>query len=236
VTDAFRQAEYSGEIFDIWDTYKKVVDKDFMFHRALSLEVERGLRTRFGDRSYSLLDLGCGDASVFASILRRFPPRSYKGVDLSDTALALAAANLDALPCPVELAHGDMLSALDGGAAYDAIHSSFVLHHLSSEEKAEFFLRAAHALAPGGLMLLVDTVREEDETRDDYLRHYLGWIDSDWDGLSSVEKKAIFEHISSSDWPDPLSALDSRARAAGLKRLPGDAKHRWHRLMRFERA
>lgn len=44
------------------------------------------------------------------------------------------------------------------------------------------------------------------------------------------------EHITTSDQPDPLSVLDSRASAAGLKRLPGDAKHRWHRLMRFERA
>ncbi|MEF3365810.1 class I SAM-dependent methyltransferase [Methylocystis sp. 9N] len=232
---AHQQTEYSGEIFDLWDTYKKVVVRDFMFHRALSEEVERGLKSRFGDRAYSLLDLGCGDASVFAPVLLRAPPGRYKGVDLSDTALALAAANLKSLPCAVELAHSDMLSALDGGAVYDAIHSSFVLHHLSTEEKAEFFRRAARALAPGGVILLVDTTREEDETRDDYLRHYFDWIDSGWEGLSALERDAIIEHISTSDWPEPLSLLDSQARAAGLRRLPGDAKHRWHRLMRFER-
>ena len=233
---AHRQAEYSGEIFDVWDTYKKVVVEDFMFHRAISDEVERGLKSRFGDRPYSLLDLGCGDASVFAPILRRAPPASYRGVDLSDTALTLAAANLKSLPCPVALAHGDMLSALDGAAAYDAIHSSFVLHHLSTEEKAEFFRRAARALTPGGMILLVDTTRDENETRDDYLRHYFSWIDSDWAGLSAIERDAIIEHISTSDWPEPLSLLDEQARAAGLRRLPGDIKHRWHLLMRFERA
>ncbi len=232
---AANKSEYSGEIFDLWDTYKKVVVNDFMFHRALGKEIERALKTRFDGRGFSLIDLGCGDASVFASILRRVPPSSYKGVDLSDTALALAAANLKTLPCPVELAHGDMLSALGDGKTYDAIHSSFVLH-LATDEKAAFFRRAARGLAPDGLLLLVDTVRDEGETLDDYLRRYLAWIDADWAGLTKVEKDAIFEHITTSDQPDPLSVLDSQASAAGLKRLPGDAKHRWHRLMRFERA
>lgn len=228
--------EYSGEIFDVWDTYKKVVDSDFMFHRALSEEVERALREHFGARAFSMLDLGCGDASVLAPILMRVPPARYKGVDLSDRALELARANLQALPCPVELAHGDMLSALADGARYDLVHSSFVLHHLATADKAEFLRRAAHALAPDGVLLLVDTLREEDETREEYLRRYLGWIEKDWAGITLTERAAIFEHISTSDWPEPLSVLDAQARAAGLKRLPGDGKHLWHRLMRFERA
>ncbi|MBM3577098.1 MAG: class I SAM-dependent methyltransferase [Alphaproteobacteria bacterium] len=227
---------YSGEIFDLWDTYKKVVVKDFMFHAALSEEVERALRARFQGGDFSLLDLGCGDAYVFAPILRRIPPASYKGVDLSDTALGLAAENLQSLPCPVQLAHSDILSALSGGATYDVIHSSFVLHHLATEDKAEFFRRASRALAPGGFLLLVDTMRQEDETRGDYLKHYFDWIEKDWAGLSRAEKDAIFEHISTSDYPEPLSLLEQQARAAGLKRLPGDVPHRWHHLMRFERA
>jgi ubiquinone/menaquinone biosynthesis C-methylase UbiE len=227
---------YSGEIFDLWDTYKKVVVEDFMFHAALSAEVERALRARFRGGDFSLLDLGCGDAHVFAPILRRIPPASYKGVDLSDTALALAAENLKSLPCPVRLAHGDMLSALADGATYDVIHSSFVLHHLATEDKAEFFHRASRALAPGGVLLLVDTMREENETREDYLRHYFDWIEKDWTGLSRAEKDAVYEHVSTSDYPEPLSLLERQAQAAGLKRLAGDVPHRWHHLMRFERA
>jgi ubiquinone/menaquinone biosynthesis C-methylase UbiE len=230
------KSAYSGEIFDLWDTYEKVVVKDFMFHAALGEEVERALRERFEGRAFSLLDLGCGDAHVFAPILRRIPPSSYKGIDLSDTALARAAENLKSLPCPVQLAHSDMLSALSDGASYDVLHSSFVLHHLSTEDKAEFFRRASRALAPGGLLLLVDTMREENETRDDYLRHYFAWIEKDWTGLSRAEKDAIFDHVSTSDYPEPLSLLERQARAAGLTRLPGGVPHRWHHLMRFERA
>lgn len=230
------QMLYSGEIFDLWDTYKKVVDKDFMFHRALSEEIERALRTRYEGRVFTMLDLGCGDASVLAPILKRIPPASYTGVDLSERALELARENLRSLPCPVSLTHGDMLSALTDGERYDVLHSSFVLHHLATSDKAEFFKLSASALAPDGIVLLIDTVREEDETREDYLRHYLGWIDKDWAGISEAERSAIFEHISTSDRPDPLSVLDAKAQAAGLRRLPGDDKHLWHRLMRFEKA
>ncbi|MBM3550285.1 MAG: class I SAM-dependent methyltransferase [Alphaproteobacteria bacterium] len=234
--DADVKSAYSGEIFDLWDTYEKVVVKDFMFHAALGDEVERALRGQFQGGDFSLLDLGCGDAHVFAPILRRIPPSSYKGIDLSETALARAAENLKSLPCPVQLAHSDMLSALSDGVSYDVLHSSFVLHHLSTENKAEFFRRASRALAPGGVLLLVDTMREEDESREDYLKHYFDWIEKDWTGLSRAEKDAVYEHISSSDFPEPLSLLERQARAAGLKRLSGDVPHRWHHLMRFERA
>lgn len=234
--DAHVTNAYSGEIFDLWDTYKKVVVKDLMFHAALSEDVERALRARFRGGDFSLLDLGCGDAQVFAPILRRIPPSSYKGVDLSDTALALAAENLKSLPCPVQLEHGDMLSALADGETYDVIHSCFVLHHLATADKAEFFRRAAHALAPGGVLLLVDTMREENETREDYLKHYFEWIEKDWEALSRAEKDAVYEHVSTSDYPEPVSVLERQAREAGLKRLAGDIPHRWHHLMRFERA
>ncbi len=234
--DAHVTNAYSGEIFDLWDTYKKVVVEDFMFHAALSQKVESALRARFQGGDFSLLDLGCGDAHVFAPILRRIPPASYKGVDLSDTALSLAAENLKSLPCLVQLEHSDMLSALADGDVYDVIHSSFVLHHLATEDKAEFFRRASRALAPGGVLLLVDTMREEDETREDYLKHYFDWIEKDWTGLSRAEKDAVYEHISTSDFPEPLSLLDRQAQAAGLKRLAGDIPHCWHHLMRFERA
>ncbi|MFO1102821.1 MAG: class I SAM-dependent methyltransferase [Methylocystis sp.] len=234
--DAHPTNAYSGEIFDLWDTYKKVVVKDLMFHAALSEDVERALRARFRGGDYSLLDLGCGDAQVFAPILRRIPPSSYRGVDLSDTALTLAAENLKFLPCAVQLGHGDMLSALADGETYDVIHSSFVLHHLATADKAEFFRRAARALAPGGVLLLVDTMREEDESREDYLKHYFDWIEKDWAALSRAEKDAVYEHVSTSDYPEPLSLLERQARDAGLTRLAADAPHRWHHLMQFERA
>ena len=90
----------SGSFFDAWDTYQKVVAGDYMFHREIGVEMNRVLRARFDARSFSFLDLGCGDAAALAPLLEGLPIQRYKGVDLSETALALAAENLKALPCP----------------------------------------------------------------------------------------------------------------------------------------
>jgi ubiquinone/menaquinone biosynthesis C-methylase UbiE len=228
-------AQYSGELFDLWDTYHKVVVSDYMSHRALAETVRRILGDHFAGRSCSVLDLGCGDASVFGPILRDFAPSRYRGVDLSEKALALAAQNLKALDCPVELAHGDMVSALADETQYDLIYSSFVLHHLATEDKAEFFRRVARRLAPGGLLLLVDTAREENETLPVYLDNYCNWVRTEWTGLSDAEKEAVYEHLVNNDRPETASVIERQAHEAGLKTAPGGAKFGWHHLMCFAR-
>jgi len=228
-------APSSPNIFDQWDTYHKVVAANFMFHREIADALRRALAARFSGRRPAFLDLGCGDATALAPVLREQPPSRYKGVDLSETALELAARELADLPCPVTLTHGDILEALDEDASHDAIHSSFVLHHLPTERKAEFFRRAARRLAPDGLLLLVDTTREEDETLDDYLQRYCGWLRRDWTGLSAQELDVICDHIVNNDMPEPYSTLLALARAAGLKESPGGVHYAAHRLVCFAR-
>ena len=137
----------SPSIFDAWDTYHKVVAANFMFHREIAAALQAALRARFAGRPSAFLDLGCGDAFALAPVLAAVPPSRYKGVDLSRTALALAARGLADLPCPVVLAHGDIVEALGEDAYYDVIHSSFALHHLPTARKAEFFA-APPAVSP----------------------------------------------------------------------------------------
>lgn len=233
MNDAMLAPNYSGDIFHVWETYRRVVEADFMAHRAVADEVEAALCEGFPGRACTLLDLGCGDAGVFAPVLERVTPARYRGVDLSGTALRLAAENLAGVACPVELAENDILSELARKTRYDVIHSSFVLHHLATPDKGEFFRRAARRLAPGGVLLLTDTVREEGEGIEAYLDHYCGWIEADWRGLTRAGKDAIYDHIRSSDRPDPLSTLDGLAKDARLRRLDGNGKHGWHRLMRY---
>ena len=56
-----------------------------------------------------------------------------------------------------------------GSALYDVVYTSFALHHLPTEQKAEFFCRVAERLEKDGLLLLTDIVREEDESLPVYL-------------------------------------------------------------------
>jgi SAM-dependent methyltransferase len=140
-------ARSSKEFFDHWDTYHKVVAGDYMFHREIGEELKRALGARFSGRRLAFLDLGCGDATALAPLLQDATPSRYKGVDLSETALALAARTLEALPCPVTLGHGDILAALAEDDAYDVIYSSFAPHHLATERKGEFFRLASRQAA-----------------------------------------------------------------------------------------
>src|SRR2546430_12192319 len=108
-----------------------------------------------------------------APVLKGCQVRSYKGVDLSEPALALAVKNLGVLSCPVELVRNDISAALFGETnVYDIIYSGFAHHHLPLEGKAEFFRRASRCVKKGGFLLLVDVMREEEESLKVYYRHY----------------------------------------------------------------
>lgn len=221
------------DFFRAWDTYAKVVAANYMFHRELGQGVRDALRRRFEGRSFSLLDLGCGDAAPIAPLLEGLALKSYKGVDLSKPALALAAKNLARLGCPAELVEADLMSALRDSAPQDAIHSSFAQHHLPTEGKAEFFALAAKRLNPGGLLILVDVTREEEESHDDYMRNYTGWLRKTMTSLATGELDQICDHLTKNDIPEPPSTLCAQAERAGLAALPGLVPHKWHRLLLF---
>lgn len=224
----------SSEIFvNAWDLYQRVVAADCMFHREIGAELRQLLRERFDTRPFSLLDLGCGDAATLVPLLEGLAVARYKGADLADPALALAAENLKALSCSIDLAHEDILAALAEGATYDVIHTSFALHHLPTEQKGEFFRLAARRLNEGGLVLLVDVVREEDESLPVYHQRYCDRLRSTWAVLDRDEKDRVCEHIVNNDMPEPLSVLEALARSAGLRAGSRSARFGWHRLMTF---
>jgi SAM-dependent methyltransferase len=205
--------------FDVWHTYRKVVAANYMHHMEIRAHIERVLRAQFASRPFSFLDLGCGDAAILAPLLASMVVQRYKGVDLSESALALAAENLTGLSCPVELVCRDILAALAADSAlYDVVYTSFALHHLSTEQKAEFFRRVAQRLEKDGLLLLTDIVREEDESLPVYLRRYCDWLRSDWSALDAEEKASACDHILNNDRPETFSVLQTLAQAGGAGR------------------
>jgi SAM-dependent methyltransferase len=222
--------------FDVWQTYRKVVAANYMHHMEIKADIERVLRAQFAGRPFSFLDLGCGDAATLAPLLASMAVQRYKGVDLSETALALAAENLQALSCPVDLACRDMMATLEADTGlYDVVYTSFALHHLSTEQKAAFFRCVARRLEKDGLLLLTDIVREENESLPIYLRRYCDWLRSDWSALGAEEKTSACEHILNNDWPETLSVLQLLAQAAGLGDAVAVARYGWHRVLCFRR-
>ena len=81
------------------------------------------------------------------------------------------------------------------------------------QDKAEFFRRASRALAPGGLLLLVDTMREEDEMRDDYLSVIAPGSKRIGPACRRPKKTRYATMSSTSDMPEPLSLSGGSRRA-----------------------
>lgn len=228
--------ESAVRFFHVWDTYAKVVAANYMFHREIGDAIKAALRATFGERPFSVLDLGCGDAATFAPLLKDFALKSYRGADLSEPALAIAKKNLSGLACPVELTRTDLMSELASAEPHDVIYISFALHHLTTEQKAEFLQLAARNLTPGGLLLLADVVREEGQSLSAYLAAYSNWVHESMVALDPAERDAICDHLLNNDFPDPASVLNTQAEAAGLRALPTTTPQIWHRLLPFTKA
>lgn len=222
--------------FHVWDTYARVVSANYMFHRELGIGVRRAFDTAFGDRAVSVLDLGCGDAATFAPLLQGRALERYTGADLSSAALDIARKNLSALACPVDLQLADFMTALAAAGPTDVIYISFALHHLSTAQKAEFFRLAAQKLAPGGLLLIVDVMREEGQSLADYHPDYCGYVRETMTALDDSERAEICAHIANYDFPEPPSTLEAQALSAGLRLLGATAPHRHHWLLVFAHA
>ena len=221
---------------DHWTVYRKVVDGNYMFHREIYSEVEQQLAATPG-QPLRLLDLGCGDAGQIAPRLARLNLSGYVGVDLSAVALDWARRNLADLRCPVELREAEMLDWLQCDTGhYDAIFSSFALHHLQTAEKQAFLRRCQERLIPGGRFLLVDVMRNDDQTLPAYLEAYCGMMEHEWRGLNRQELDFIIDHVRGNDVPETVTATRNMTLAAGFTRADALIQRNFHHLFCLEKS
>ncbi len=221
--------------FDAWTLYDLVLDHDYMFHDALYRAAGNAIATWACGRAFSVLDLGCGSGRHLAPALRGQTVTRYEGHDLSGAAIAEARKNFAALGCPLRFGEGDLRAALqDDGPTFDLISSGFTLHHFPTAERNDILRRAHRRLAPGGLLLLLDSVRDEDVDRAQWLDRYCGWIEREWRAIPPEGLAAIVEHIRGHDQPGTWSEHVAGAQAAGFARCRELARRRWHVLWACE--
>ena len=223
-TALFRQA---------WTLYDTITAMNYMFHREIYSLVAAVLKQRHGGGPYSLLDLGCGNARFMAPCFAEAPPSRYDGVDLSAAALQEAREHLAALK-QVTLHHQDMLhAARQADAAFDVIFTSFAVHHLDAEEKQQLFHACAARLAPGGMLMMVDIVREENQSREEYLERYLETMRARWTQVRPDHLEEACAHVAAFDFPETLSSLARMASAAGLSQMQLLQRHDQHHVIAF---
>lgn len=203
--------------FNDWGMYQQVIRYNYMEHAEVQQIIHRCLKHRY-ESSFSMLDLGCGDASFSANLLTNLPIHAYTGVDIAKNALELAHSSLQVLNCPVTLVQQDLLKFLAShGAKFDVILSAFSIHHLSSEQKQLFLYHAKQRLNPGGILLFLDVFRKEEESRARYLQRYSENIRKYWVDLIPEYQKLLIEHIVDSDRPECESSVREWCKVAGFR-------------------
>jgi trans-aconitate 2-methyltransferase len=93
----------------------------------------------------TVLDLGCGEGALTASLAQRWPDARVTGVDSSNSMLAAAAAH--AVPGRVEFTAGDVQDWTPDGEV-DVVVSNAVLHWVPAHDR--IMARWAAWLSPGG--------------------------------------------------------------------------------------
>jgi SAM-dependent methyltransferase len=218
-----------------WSLYDLITEHNYMFHREIYTEVAGLLKQRADHGNYRLLDLGCGNARYLAPALIQSPPGHYQGVDLSEDALEEARAYLDGL-ADVQLRHGDLLSAIESTTeSWDVIFTGYALHHLSREEKLRLFHAAGRCLSDGGWLLMVDVVREEGQSREDYLDDYLKFMRESWTKVPEDQLDEACAHVEAHDYPESLSTLSDMACSSGLTKSHVASRYGQHYTAMFSR-
>lgn len=216
-----------------WTLYDAISERNYMFHREIYAHVTELLKQRHAQGPYHLLDLGCGNARFLAPCLQAAPPESYDGVDLSASALNEARTYLNGIP-NTALHHKDMLQAVeDTDSAFDIIFTGFAVHHLDSAAKQRFFHACAQHLVPGGQLIMVDVMREDGQTREQYLDGYLNFMRSQWSEILPEHLEEACAHVSVYDFPETVADLTSTAKQAGLSQTQVVDRYEQHYILRF---
>lgn len=231
----------SGEIFQSWDLYSRIVHCNWMRHREMSAAIDRCIADC--PQSIRVLDLGCGDGAMACDGLRRYDVAQYVGVDLSEDALRLLAqrtgpgtrrsnsVSKDLKDCysarpsssnDGEAIHklllaGDMKVLLKSlpMASFDAVIASYSLHHFSTQDKRELLEQIVRVLAPSGVFIWIDITRLDDEDREGFIARLDEEVRRHWVGMPLDEQIDAIDHIRNCDFPETALWMESEWTARG---------------------
>lgn len=133
---------------------KYLARADRIPHRT---EGEATLLTYLPRSSRRLLDLGTGDGRLLALLLIDYPEAEAVAVDFSSTMLAAARERFRNSPRVRVVDHNLDHSLLELGR-FDAIVSSFAIHHCEDVRKKELYAEVFAMLEPGGVFCNLEHV------------------------------------------------------------------------------
>jgi tRNA (cmo5U34)-methyltransferase len=125
--------------------------------------------------SFEAMDLGAGTGLLSQFVIASFPNAHITLVDIAEQMLEQAKKRLNAYGDQMSFRVSDYAAEKlsDSPARYDLILSALSIHHLSSQEKRQLFIKIFSALKDGGLFINADQVLgDTPEIEDLYMKNW----------------------------------------------------------------
>lgn len=214
-------AKVSGHaIFQKWDMYSIVVRENYMRHAEMTRCVSAMMGTINGP--FHVIDIGCGDAWLAATVLKSHPVQRYLGIDLSAGALDDARTRLPigsgTTDAQFDFVCNDVRSALPAVSSDSAnvVLASYSLHHVSQSEKRCLLGEIRRILVPGGMFVWTDIVRQPGHSRAETLHLIEQDMRQNWTALTVDDIDRAVAHINDADFPEDADWMTSTAHECGF--------------------
>jgi tRNA (cmo5U34)-methyltransferase len=132
-----------------------------------------------------ILDLGCGDGRLAALVLAAHPDATAVCVDMSPTMLDAARARFGEDP-RVAFVSARLDDPLPVVGPFDAVVSSFAIHHVDHDRKQTLSAEVAALLAPGAVFANLDIVESPTPALHAQWRDEMGADDDPSDRLAPL--------------------------------------------------
>jgi tRNA (cmo5U34)-methyltransferase len=142
---------------------------DTIPHRT---EGEAALLDGLPARLDRVLDLGSGDGRLLALVKLARPHVQAVAIDFSEAMLVRLRSRFAGDRMVNVVAHDLDASLPDLGGSFDAVVSSFAIHHLAHQRKRSLCTEIFERLAPGGTFCNLEHVASATETQ-----HHSSWQD-----------------------------------------------------------
>jgi tRNA (cmo5U34)-methyltransferase len=110
-----------------------------------------------------VLDLGSGDGRLLDIVRAARPKIEAVALDFSDTMLGQLRTRFTGEPLVTVVAHDMNVPLHDSLGTFDAVVSSFAIHHLPHERKRSLYTEVYGQLRPGGVFLNLEHVASATE-------------------------------------------------------------------------
>lgn len=169
----------TGNDVNLWSTAEHALEylrrADSIPHRV---EGEATLLELMPEKPRRILDLGSGAGRLLALVKAARPGAQFVALDFSATMLDELHRLFDGDPAVQVVAH-DFEGPLPDLGQFDAVVSSFAIHHVHHERKRALYAEVFCALHPGGVFANLEHVDSPTRALHAAFLKAIGWEDED---------------------------------------------------------